>query len=83
MCGIVLVKAQATTQKGIAMRLLLTAVLLIGANAGMAFGEGRYQVVSLGTSETWVVIDTKTGSSRYCFARGPDKRPHCSPWPEK
>ena len=83
MRGIVLVKAQATTQKGIAMRLLLTAVLLIGANAGMAFGEGRYQVVSLGTSETWVVIDTKTGSSRYCFARGPDKRPHCSPWTEK
>ena len=28
MCGIVLVKAQATTQKGIAMRLLLTALLV-------------------------------------------------------
>ena len=86
MCGIVLVKAQATTQKGITMRLLLTAVFLLSANAGMAFGEGRYQVEALGKSGydmTWVVLDTKTGKTRYCSSNTEAASPICSPWTEK
>ena len=86
MCGIVLVKAQATTQKGIAMRLLMTTVLLLGANAGMAFGEGRYQVEALGKSGyemTWVVLDTKTGKTRYCSSMTEAASPICSPWTEE
>ena len=71
MCGIVLVKAQATTQKGIAMRLLMIAVFLLSANAGMAFGEGRYTVVA-GTHyglelEGVFVLDTKTGKVKFCY----------------
>ena len=44
MYGMVLVKAQATTQKGIAMRLLMTAVLLLGASNVLA-QEAEYVIV--------------------------------------
>ena len=44
MCGIVLVKAQATTEKVIAMRLLMTAVLLLGASNVLA-QETEYVIV--------------------------------------
>ena len=39
MCGIVLVKAQATTQKGIAMRLLITILLALLMSATASFSE--------------------------------------------
>ena len=39
MCGIVLVKAQATTQKGIAMRLLITIWLALLMSATASFSE--------------------------------------------
>jgi len=43
-CEIVLVKAQAITQKGISMRLLMTAVLLLGASNVLA-QEAEYVIV--------------------------------------
>ena len=89
MRGIVLVKAQATTQKGAAMRLLMIALFLLSANAGMAFGEGRYQLAGSGGPDGysgWLVLDTKTGAVKYCHpSRANDKpyadnSPKCSPW---
>ena len=84
MRGIVLVKTWAATQKGIAMKLLMIAVIMLTANAGMAFGEGRYQVAPFSKLSAWLIIDTKTGQTRYCLPDGgPTKPPKCSPWTEK
>ena len=56
------------------MKLLMIAVIMLTANASMAFGEGRYQVATSGKTY-WVIIDTKTGQSRVCVPGGGITKP--------
>ena len=53
------------------MKFLMIAVFLITANAGLAFGEGRYTAVAgtharLGLEGVYV-IDTKTRQVKFCY----------------
>ena len=57
------------------MRLCLTLAFLLGANSGLAFGEGRYTAVpgrDLSGPVGVYVIDTKTGSVKFCYTKWPD-----------
>ena len=53
------------------MKFLMIAVFLITANAGVAFGEGRYTAIAgahddIGLEGVYV-IDTKTGQVKFCY----------------
>lgn len=66
------------------MKFLMTAVFLITANAGMAFGEGRYTAVA-GTHEGLglegvYVVDTKTGQVKFCYGL---KKIYCTDYSEQ
>ena len=61
---------------------------MTSATSAFAFGDdnGRYQVTDLGGGQDkWVVIDTQTGKTRWCYRRSvslseePEK-PMCGPW---
>ena len=58
----------------------ILAVALAIPTMSFAKGEGRYQIASGGSIEVWV-LDTKTGSLRYCTSQGTFtiKAPYCSP----
>tara|TARA_B100000767_G_C19424304_1_gene393241 strand:- start:75 stop:284 length:210 start_codon:yes stop_codon:yes gene_type:complete len=63
------------------MKKLLAILVLAIAIPTMSYaGDGRYQIASGGKIEVWV-LDTKTGSLRYCTSQGTGtiKAPYCSP----
>ena len=80
--GIVLIKAQATKQKGIGMRLLLKAAFVMTAVAGSVFAEGRYDGVKM-DKWNWVQLDTNDGRTRRCNKGYVLALEGCSFWSEK
>lgn len=76
--GVDSVEVWATTQTGIAMRLLVIATFLMSSFAGAASASGRYETTGPVGSGVWIT-DTKTGAVRFC-GRTPPANFYCSPW---
>ena len=57
--------------------------VVFSALATPAFsGDGRYQMMKTGEAEgySYIVLNTNTGQTRFCWAARIKEPPKCSPW---